>query len=287
LILSASKTLNFFKLAPGSRVLHCLPMRFVAGKLMVVRALVGGLRLMLTEPSGRPVQDLREAMDFAAMVPLQVHESLAHGDPLGQIAMLLVGGGKLPYTSIKQLARLDRTAVYESFGMTETYTHFALKRINGAKPDRGFQVLEGVSISRDERNCLVVEVKGITSGPLSTNDLVEIDPSGTTFKWLGRYDYVINSGGIKIIPELLEQQIRMVINHNCLVLPEPDERLGSRLVLLVESPEETPPPGWMESLRAILPSYELPKRVLTCKQIPRNASMKMDRLAAKKMIVDH
>jgi len=288
LILSASRTLNFFKLVPGDRVLHCLPMRFVAGKLMVVRALVGGLKLILTEPSGRPVRNFKEPLAFAAMVPLQVHKSLVHGDDLSQIASLLIGGGKLPYTSIRQLALHDQNAVYESFGMTETYTHFALKRINGPKPDRGFKLLEGVRISRDQRKCLVVEVEGITSGPLSTNDLVEIDPSGTSFKWLGRYDYVINSGGIKIIPELLEQQIRIVIKHSCLILPEPDDRLGNRLVLLVETSEEDPPlDSWLEALRGILPSYELPKRVLTTAEIPRNPSMKMDRLAAKKMLPDH
>jgi O-succinylbenzoic acid--CoA ligase len=287
LVNSARRTLDFFKLAPGDRVLHCLPMRYVAGKLMVVRALVGGLKLVLIEPSGRPLRGLGEPLAFAAMVPLQVHESLVYGDDFSKISTLLIGGGKLSYTSVRQLARQDFCAIYESFGMTETYTHFALKRMNGPKPDKGFRILDGVRISRDERKCLVVEVRGITDGPVSTNDLVEIDPSGKLFKWLGRYDHVINSGGIKIIPELLEQQIRIVIKQPCLILSEHDDRLGSRLVLLVETPDENPPlEDWLEALKAILPSYELPKRILGTKEIPRNHSMKMDRRAAQKLLKD-
>jgi O-succinylbenzoic acid--CoA ligase len=288
LILSAERTLNFFKLSPGDRVLHCLPLRYVAGKLMVVRALVGGLDLILSEPSARPLRNSNEPLAFAAMVPLQVYESLLHGDDLSRISILIVGGGKLSYSSVRQLAQLDQCAVYESFGMTETYTHFALKRMNGPKPDRGFRLLEGVRISRDERKCLVVEVDGITDGPLSTKDLVEIDSFGTMFKWLGRYDHVINSGGIKIIPELLEQQIRIVIKQNCLILPEADDRLGYRLVLLVETQEDNPPlEHWLKALRSILPSYELPKRIQTCKEIPRNLSMKLDRRAAQKILLEH
>ena len=288
LVTSARRTLDFFNLAPGDPVLHCLPMRYVAGKLMVVRALVGGLKLVLKEPAGRPLRELAEPLSFAAMVPLQVHESLLHGDDFSKISTVLIGGGKLGYTSVRQLARQDHCAIYESFGMTETYTHFALRRMNGPRPDKGFRILDGVRISRDERKCLVVDVKGITDGPLKTNDLVEIDPSGQLFKWLGRYDHVINSGGIKIIPELLEQQIRIVIKQACLILSEPDDRLGSRLVLLVETPQEDPPlEDWLEALRSILPSYELPKRILCTKEIPRNLSLKMDRQAAQKLVQSH
>lgn len=288
LVLSAGKTLDFFKLAPGDRVLHCLPMHYVAGKLMVVRALVGGLQLLLTEPSGRPLRNITDPLAFAAMVPLQVHESLMFGDSFASLSTLLIGGGKLPHSFQKRLARLDQTAVYESFGMTETYTHFALKRINGPHPDKAFRLLEGVKISQDRRNCLVVDVEGITKGPHTTSDLVEIQAGGQSFTWLGRYDHVINSGGIKIIPELLEERIRTLIQHHCLLLSEPDERLGNRLVLLVESGEQNPPlEAWQELLKSSLSPYELPRRVVTCREIPRNQSMKLDRRAAKKFLSAH
>lgn len=288
LVLSAEKTLDFFKLVPDDRILHCLPVHYVAGKLMVVRALVGGLHLLLTEPSGRPLRNHRDPLAFAAMVPLQVHESLVNGDSFSALSTLLIGGGKLPHSILKKLDRLDQTAVYESFGMTETYTHFALKRVNGPQPDEGFRLLEGVKISQDERDCLVVDVKGITNGPFTTRDLVEIHAGGKSFTWLGRYDHVINSGGIKLFPEILEEQIRKLIQHNCLLLSEPDERLGNRLVLLVESTDKNPPlDAWLELLKSGLSPYELPRRIVSCREIPRNQSMKMDRRAAQKFLSTH
>jgi len=283
---SARKTLDFFKLVPGDRVLMCLPIRYIAGKMMVVRALVGGLDLILTEPSGRPLRELTQSVSLAALVPLQVHESLKHGDNLSRISKLIVGGGEIGHSSKKVLECLSQTAVYESFGMTETYTHFALRRINGDTPDLGFRLLEGASVSLDHRNCLVVHVEGVTQNPVTTNDLVEIDPSGSSFKWLGRYDHVINTGGIKVIPELLEEQIGRSLSLDCLLLGEPDERLGSRLILVVESPQADPPVDeWLGTLKSFLSPYELPKRIVTLKEIPRNLSMKMDRRATQKIVL--
>jgi O-succinylbenzoic acid--CoA ligase len=221
----------------------------------------------------------------AAMVPLQVHESLKHGDKLALISKLLVGGGEMAYSSKKILALLEQTAVFESFGMTETYTHFAIKRINGEAPEKEFKILGGVSIRLDHRACLVVEVEGITQGPVFTNDLVEIDASGQGFRWLGRYDHVINTGGIKVFPELLEEQIKKSLGNDCLVISEPDEKLGNRLVLVIETLQTDPPlEKWKATLKSILSPYELPKRIVTLKEIPRNLSMKPDRIEMQKIM---
>lgn len=283
---SAIKTLKYFNLLPGDKALMCLPIRYIAGKMMVVRALVGGLDLILTEPSGRPLKGFNQDVSFAAMVPLQVHETLKHGDNLSRISTLIVGGGEMGHSSKKVLECLNQTAVFESFGMTETYTHFAVKRINGENPDSGFRLLEGATVSLDQRNCLVIEVKGVTRGPVITNDLVEIDSSGNGFSWLGRYDHVINSGGIKLIPELLEGQIRKSLGMDCLLLSEPDERLGNRLVLVVESAQTDPPiDQWLDSLKSFLSSFELPRRIVTLKEIPRNLSMKPDRRATQSIVL--
>ncbi len=283
---SAGRTLRFFKLNPGDKALMCLPIRYIAGKMMVVRALEGGLDLVLTEPSGRPLRELNQAVSFAALVPLQVHESLKHGDNLTRISKLIVGGGEIGHASKKVLECLSQTAVFESFGMTETYTHFAIRRINGDNPELGFRLLEGVSVSLDHRNCLVVRVEGVTQGPITTNDLVEIDPTGRGFKWLGRYDHVINTGGIKLIPELLEEQIRRSLGKDCLLLSEPDERLGSRVILVVETAQTDPPiEEWLGTLKSFLSAYELPKRIVTLKEIPRNLSMKLDRMATQKIVL--
>lgn len=283
---SARKTLDFFSLLPGDTALLCLPIRYIAGKMMIVRALLGGLDLILIEPSARPLRELSQPVSFAALVPLQVHESLKHGDKLSNISQLIVGGGEIGHSSKRVMECLSQTAVFESFGMTETYTHFALRRINGESPDPGFRLLEGAAVSLDHRNCLVVNVEGVTHSPITTNDLVEIDPSGDGFKWLGRYDHVINSGGIKLIPELLEEQIRRTLGFDCLLLAEPDERLGSRLILVLEYPQAEPPlEEWLETLKSVLSPFELPRRIVTLKEIPRNLSMKIDRRATQKIVL--
>lgn len=278
---SAVKTLGFFGLNRGEKVLLCLPVNYIAGKMMVVRALLGGLDLLLQEPSSRPLMELGENIAFAAMVPMQIEESLQQGDHLDRISKLLIGGGELHPDTRQKLLSLNTPEVYESFGMTETYTHFALRRINGPDPDPYFRVLEGVRISTDARGCLEVEVPGITMAPVLTNDLVEIDPGGVGFLWLGRYDNLINSGGIKIIPELLEEEVRKSLGHECLVLPEPDRKLGKKLVLMVEYDGDHPPlDAWMKQLRNRLSGYEIPKRIVTLKSLPRNRSMKPDRTRA-------
>ena len=282
MICSARKTVQFFDLQPGDRTLLCLPVRYIAGKMMIVRALVGGLDLVMTEPSARPLRDLHGSFSFGAMVPLQVHESIQQGDDLSFVKQLLIGGGEL-HPSIKgALARMGSMAVYESFAMTETYTHFALKRINGESPDDDFRLLDGVSVHLDDRGCLVVEVPGVTTGPVTTNDLVEISPSGRGFRWLGRYDNVIKSGGIMIVPEMLELRITRLIGNRCLVLPEVDVKLGEKLTLLVEYGEPDPPVDtWLEVLHKELSGYEVPKRIVTVEEIPRNQSFKPDRGASR------
>jgi O-succinylbenzoic acid--CoA ligase len=221
---------------------------------------------------------------FTAMVPLQVHESLKNGDNLGATDILLIGGGELHPALQRQLALLEKPAIYQSFAMTETYTHFALRRINGSLPETGFRPLPGVRITLDKRGCLEADIPGITPGKVHTNDLAEILGNGT-FRWLGRFDNVINSGGIKIMPELVEQHITEVLGKECLVISERDERLGEKLVLLVETDEKNlDPDSLIKALRSRIPAYEIPRKILAVRQIPRNTSMKPDRIAARELI---
>ena len=283
---SAAKTLRFFNLKKGERALLSLPVHYIAGKMMVVRALAGGLDLILTEPSSRPLQNLGSAVDFAAMVPLQVEESLTFKDPLERISKLIIGGGELHPSTRERLSCMDMPEVYETFGMTETYTHFALRRVNGNKPQSSFILLDGVRIGTDARGCLEVEIPGITQGRIVTSDLVEVNSNTDGFTWKGRFDNLINSGGIKIIPELLEKQIGECIGRECLVLSEPDRKLGQRLVLVVESESEDPPvQKWLELIRERLSSHEVPRRIVTASSLPRNSSMKPDRTSARKLLL--
>lgn len=286
MLVSAERTLRFFDLKQGDRALLCLPIHYIAGKMMVVRALHGGLDLVLTEPSSRPLRDLEGRVDFAAMVPLQIEDTLKYSDSLHKVLKLIIGGGEVHPETREILSGLSAPEVYESFGMTETYTHFALKRINGLTPDSAFRVLEGVRVGLDPRACLQLEIPGITSTPLITNDLVEISSTGNKFSWLGRFDNLINSGGIKIIPELLEVQVKEILDLECLVLSEPDRKLGNSLVLmLVYRGDDAPMETWMEQLREKLSSYEVPRRIITVNTLPRNKSMKPDRTSARNLLL--
>ena len=285
MIKSALNTIEAFGLCSGDRILLCLPVQYIAGKMMAVRAMVGGMDLVTIAPSGRPVPQLEGRVVFAAMVPMQVHESLEHGDDLSAVDTLLIGGGEIHPALRERLSRLEHPMVYESFAMTETITHFALRRINGEDAEEVFKPMGGVEVSRDDRGCLIVSVEEITDGPVYTNDLVEFGPDGKGFIWLGRADHMINSGGIKIIPEVLEQKITGILGKTCLVLPEPDPVLGEKLLLLVESDEPEPPLElWRSRLREALQRYEVPKRIAVALNIPRNASLKPDRKAALQLL---
>jgi len=285
MIRSAEMTLDFFRLQPGDPVLLCLPVRYIAGKMMVVRALAGGLRLVTTEPASRPLKQVSRTFRFASMVPLQVHESVQHGDPLSLLDQLLVGGGGAYPALLRELEKLERPVIHESFAMSETYSHFALRRVNGTSPDSHFRLMEGVRIRRDQRGCLVVQVQGVTDGEVVTGDLVEIGRDGKGFRWMGRIDHVFKSGGIKVVPEVLEQRIGGWLKRPCLVLPEEDPGLGQRIVLLVETGGHPAPAGqWEELLRKKLPGHARPKRIVTVREFPRNSSFKPDRRAAAGLI---
>lgn len=282
---SAWKTLDYFGLLPGASALLCLPIHYIAGKMMVVRAMLGELNLVLAEPSGRPLTGLTGPVSFGAMVPLQVYETIHSGDNLSLIGQLLIGGGELHPSVRVQLRQMTAPVVFESFAMTETYTHFALKRINGDQPDGAFRLLEGVHASLDKRGCLQVDMPGVTEGRVETNDLVELNSDGSGFRWLGRVDNVINSGGIKIIPEVLEEKIRELIGCHCLLLSEEDPKLGNRMVLMVEWEGVKPPEEqWANMLKKSLSPFEVPKRLVVVKKIPLNNNFKPDRTSARKLL---
>ena len=274
---SAKMTLDYFSLQPGNTALLCLPVEYIAGKMMVVRALSGGLNLLTVKPKGNPLETIHSPVDFAAMVPLQVFESLKDATKLKWIKKLIIGGGAIPNSLRSEINRLTEPVVYETFGMSETYTHFAVRRINGEHPSSFFEVLKGASVVPDERGCATVDIPGITEGRIITNDLVEMK-SADSFEWLGRVDNVISSGGIKIIPEMLEEKIRQITGREGVVISLPDPRLGERLVLVVESAsDDLPRQEWMDHFRKILKRYELPSAIYSVSELPRNRAGKVIR----------
>lgn len=222
---SALATGDFFDLAPGNKVLHCLPAQYVAGKMMFVRAFILGLDLDFVEPTSTPLERNDETYDFAAMVPLQAQHSLAQ---LGQIKKLIIGGAKVSSALATELQQVS-SAIFETYGMTETITHIAAKRVG----EEAFQVLPGITVAEDERHCLVVTAPNITDEAVVTNDVVKV-LNENEFIWLGRIDNVINSGGVKLFPEQIEEKLSHKIERRFFIASQENEELGEKLVLAVE-----------------------------------------------------
>ena len=246
---SAIATADFFGLLPGDKVLHCLPTRFIAGKMMLVRSIIIGLEMDLITPSSH-LDDLlpSKKYDFVALVPAQAQAGL---DKLNQFKKIIIGGAKLSDTLANQLHTCT-AAIYETYGMTETITHIAAKRLGSER----FETLPNVSISIDDRDCLVIHAPNIVSSTIVTNDLVEII-SDNQFKWLGRFDNVINSGGIKYFPEQIEAKLALKINQRFFIAGLPDDNLGQKIVLFIEG-EEFPLEA---SIFSELEKFERPKEI--------------------------
>ncbi|WP_162127881.1 AMP-binding protein [Flavobacterium phycosphaerae] len=246
---SALATGDFFDLHPGDKALHCLPVKYVAGKMMLVRAMILGFDLEFTAPSSHPLRNNETEFDFVAMVPLQAQHSVAE---LKKVKKVIIGGAALNKTLEKQLLKL-KTEVYETYGMTETITHIAARKLG----EKAFTVLPDVTISYDNRNCLVIHAPRISDDVIVTNDIVEL-VNENQFVFLGRMDNVINSGGIKLIPEQIEQKLSGKIHQRFFIAAKPDTELGEKVILVVEGAEE----NFETTLFDALDKYEKPKEVV-------------------------
>jgi o-succinylbenzoate---CoA ligase len=246
---SAIATGDFFDLQPGDKALHCLPVKYVAGKMMLVRAMILGFDLEFTAPSSHPLRNNDLDYDFVAMVPLQAQNSVTE---LKRVKKTIIGGAAINKTLEKQLLKL-KTEVYETYGMTETITHIAARKL-GVK---AFTVLPDVTISYDDRNCLVIHAPRISDDVIVTNDIVEL-VNENQFIFLGRMDNVINSGGIKLIPEQIEQKLANKIYQRFFIASKPDAELGERVILVVEGAKQ----DFEATLYDELDKYEKPKEIV-------------------------
>ena len=280
---SAEMTCDFLDLKEGNIALICLPIEYISGKMMVVRSIFRKLKLKIAEPSTNPLQNINHEIDFCAMTPLQVENSL---DKLHLIKNLIIGGASVSETlkkKISQTLKLSNspTRIFETYGMSETLSHIALRQIFPNQED-WFTVFDGVEISLDKRDCLKIFAPKLNSEVLQTNDLVEINDDNQ-FRFLGRLDNVINSGGAKIFPEELEKLVKQNIPNEVIFLGIDDEKLGQKLILLIEGLES-------ESINQKLStinykkSFHKPKGIIFVEQIPRTPNGKVNRLALKKLI---
>jgi len=276
---SAKATGRFFKLPEKTTALLCLPASYIAGKMMLVRAMILGWHLQTIPPSSNPLDQVYKRYDFCAMTPFQLDNSLAR---LHLIQKLIVGGGAVS-VHLKQLVQGIPTKIYETYGMTETVTHIAARRINSKKSQKKqlpFKVLPNISVGQDKRNCLIIKAPLVNENPIVTNDVVEL-LTYKKFYWKGRIDHVINSGGIKIHPEEVEKKLQPIIIHRFFVTSLPDDALGEKLVLLVECEfDEEQLSHLQQEIKesAELNKFEKPKKIYFIEKFEETHTGKVNRI---------
>lgn len=274
---SARKTLDYLDLKEGSTALLCLSPETIAGKMMLIRSFIGGLKLIVVDVSSSPLKSIldKELIDFAAMVPLQVTSSLDdEKQKLQNIQNLIIGGAPIQSKLEKEIIEAQLNA-FQTFGMTETISHIALRRIDGSAPV--FKAVSNTTFSQGIEDNLIIHSADIGVNSLETNDIIELIDQ-CSFRWVGRKDHVINTGGVKVFPEQIESKIKT--SQNIFVSSIPDEKLGQQVILCVEGN------SFDQGLLGGLTRFERPKCIYYFKAFSYTASNKINRLQTMNRISD-
>ncbi len=304
MLASARTTVQTLDLQPNTRALVCLNVAYIGGMMMLVRGLEFGFQMTVIPPSSNPWQDLKAKFyfaedtlrfDFVALVPLQMQTILTESPEfipyLDSAKAILIGGAAVSYALQTQLQAL-KAPIYNTYGMTETVSHIAWQKLNGVDTQGYFQALKGIEIQTDVRNCLQIRAEVTDNKWLITNDLVEL-MDDSKFRWLGRIDNVINSGGVKIQVEQVEQVIEQIFYE--LKLPNaffvaglPDEKLGQKVVLIIEGGNISAitQEKLRNSLIKSLKKYEIPKKIAYFERFIRTNTDKINRIVTLQNIQD-
>lgn len=275
---SALATGKFFKVKEKTKALLCLPVDYIAGRMMLVRAMILGWDLDIVEPKSNPLDDLFKTYDFCAMTPFQMDYSLGR---LHLVKKLIVGGGAVSENLIGLIQGIP-TKVFEVYGMTETISHIAARKLNPKTDNtekRPFKALPGISVSQNENNCLVIKAPKILDKELETRDIVEV-LTYKKFYWKGRLDNIINSGGVKIFPETVERKLQKLITHRFFIAGLTHDSLGEQVVLFIEAPQSE---KFKSDLReavdklSTFDDYEKPKHIYLIDKFEETPSGKVNR----------
>ncbi|GAB3204117.1 O-succinylbenzoic acid--CoA ligase [Pontibacter aydingkolensis] len=285
---SARRTISLLNLQKGDLTLVCLNTEYIAGMMMLIRGFMAELKMVIVEPISNPMTLIgrEEPIAFASFVPMQLQtilNELPEALPqLNNMKGILVGGAPVSPTLQRELQRVQ-APIYHTYGMTETASHIALRRLNGPEAADYYQVLEGIKVSLDKRGCLTIKGDLTNNELLVTNDIVEL-LTKSRFKWIGRVDNVINSGGVKVQVEKVELAIAeafadLTDSPRFFIAPQPDELLGDKVVLIMEgeplsSEDET---ILMDRLRSTLRKFEVAKELYYCPAFSETATGKLSR----------
>ncbi len=289
---SALMTANYLGLGENSNALLSLSANYIAGKMMIVRAIENEWHLWTTEPSNKPLDIIAPDLqiDLVAWVPSQLQAMLDLNDPefdtrIQRIGTIILGGSPVLPLLTERL-RTFPNRVFETFGMTETISHIAMRRLSGPEAQNTFETTDpDIILGQDDRDCLVIVAPALAHQPVVTNDIVEVKDD-RHFRWLGRVDNVVNSGGIKLFPEELERKIQPLIAQRFFLTGISDAQLGQKLILVLENPELDPKEieHLKETLRTALTRYEMPREIVTISQFEETATHKVNRTETLKKL---
>jgi len=277
---SALQTISYFELLPGMKTGLCLSLQHIAGKMMLVRATLGDMELHVLPVDKNPLLQVDFALDFNAMVPVQALSVAEEGKEIHRQGTVIIGGS--PMTDAQfNVVSVYYSHAFQSYGMTETASHIALRKIDG-NANSSYHVLDCFSVSEKE-GCLVVRHKDLPNGEVVTKDCIEL-VHDKEFKYLGRTDFVIVSGGHKIHPETLEAKLGATLKFPCMVAPISDDTWGELVGLVLLQGETIPT---KEILKPLFAPYELPRKFTFTKEIKRNEAGKIDRKRMLEILTDH
>lgn len=283
---SAQMTAEYFGLGKGSKVLSCLNIAYIGGFMMLVRGMEAGWDLTIVEPASNPLLNLRleQHFDFISMVPMQLIHSINSVDTCREVnatGTILLGGAPVGEELLQKLQALT-VPVYQSYGMTETVSHIALRLLNQGPLTNAYTVLPHVNFGVDPRGCLWVSGNMTNNLKVQTNDLVEL-MGGEQFEWVGRFDNIINSGGVKISLDKMDRLISGIFHEEALenaffCWHEPDAVLGQKLVVFVEcSAVRMDEVSVFSKIRNRVRGIESPKHAYFVKFFERTPTDKIDK----------
>ncbi|MCM1312289.1 MAG: AMP-binding protein [Bacteroides sp.] len=308
---SAKMTCEFLGLQQGDCALLCMPLDYIAGKMMVVRSIIAGMNLISVKPAMQPLKyfcgtaddnrydiwqfasgkqseniSIPIGLKFAAMVPSQARATLDSPEETAifrGINNIIIGGGSID-TKLEAQLRDMPNAIWSTYGMTETLSHIAMRRVSGKTASQWYTPMKGISLSLAADGALVIDAPRLCPSPLTTNDIAEFNASGQ-FRILGRKDNVINSGGVKIQIEEVERKLSDALPNDMAehfaITSCPDERFGEAVVILTDRAEIVPA---LPEAISQLPPYWRPKRIQVVAQLPKTGSGKPDRAATRQLV---
>ena len=287
---SARLTVSFLELKAGDTALICMPLKYIGGKMVIVRAIIAGLDLIPVAPSGHPMATLETAPVFVAMTPMQVFNSIQipeEKERLEQIHHLIIGGGAVD-TELAEILKKFPHAVWSTYGMTETLSHIALRRLSGPDSSEWYTPFKQVKLSLSDEGTLVIQAPSVNPEVLVTNDLVTFNLQGQ-FRITGRKDNVINTGGVKVQIEQVEALLQPLLPFAIQITGAPDPKFGERLVLLAETGESLSGTQYqlLEKAFKNLPPYWRPKETIPVSSLPQTGSGKPDRAGARRLALPH